>query len=68
MVSEEAGYPGEPYGAQEGDRIPNFSFQGYRATTRTTGLASAEMFGEVTMDQLRQSGKRYALLQLAAFW
>lgn len=62
------GYPPAPYGNVKDAVPPNFTFQGYYAATRTTGLSSSEPHGEVTFDMLRKSGQRYALIELAAYW
>jgi hypothetical protein len=62
-----AGYPAGPYSG-EVDGIPeNFTLQGFFSPTRTTGLASAEPFGDLTFDQVRRSGARYALVFTAGF-
>src|SRR4051812_34867013 len=53
-----AGYPPGPYGAEPGDVIQNFVFQGYYSPTNTMGLASSAPFGEVTLDQVRTSGAK----------
>jgi hypothetical protein len=62
------GYPPGPYGTAVGNVVPNFTFQGYWAPGQVTGLASAEPISTVTFDRIRTSGKRYALIELAAFW
>ncbi len=66
------GYPAGPYGASgsvnPGDTLPNLTFQGYWSPTRTTGLASEEPYGAVTFEQLHNSGAKYAIVMLAAFW
>ena len=67
-------YPAGPY-AQSGnpnvgDVLPDFTFQGYWSPTATTGLASGNgaQFGEITMGMLHDSGAKYAILNLSAFW
>jgi hypothetical protein len=62
------GYPPEPYGNRAGRVVPNFTFNGYWAPTRTTGLSREEEFGEVTFDMIRRSGARFAMIQLGAYW
>src|SRR5262249_5286573 len=65
-------YPAGPYaqaGAVNlGDVLPNFTFQGHWSPMKATGKASEEPFGEVSFGMMHDSGKRYALVQLAAFW
>ena len=61
------GYPLGPYGNKVGDTAPDFSLPGY-LSTKTAGLASTEPFGDVRMNDLRQSGARFALIELAGFW
>lgn len=69
---KDSDYPRGPYGksgsVQNGDVLPDFSFQGYFSPTATTGRSSSMPFGEVTFGMLHDSGKRYALIHLAAFW
>jgi hypothetical protein len=65
-------YPRGPYGksgsVRNGNALPDFSLQGYFSPTATNGLSSSKPFGEVTFGMLHDSGKRYALIHLAAFW
>ena len=65
-------YPAGPYGqpgnVNPGDVLPNFTFQGFPNFTATTGLSSAQPFGAVTFADLHNSGAKYALLELGAFW
>ncbi len=63
-----AAYPAGPYGNQIGDVIPNFTFQGFFAPSRTMGLASAETWGPVSMDQFRRTGAKFLVIELGAFW
>jgi hypothetical protein len=63
-----AAYPAGPYGNQVGEVIPNFTFQGFFSPSRTTGLASAETWGAVSMDQFRRTGAKYLVIELGAFW
>lgn len=65
-------YPPGPY-AQEGnvnpgDVLPDFTFQGYFSPTGTMGLVSSQTYGEVTFGMLHDSGAKYAILGLGAFW
>lgn len=61
-------YPAGPFGGDEGKIMPNFTFQGYFNPEATGGLAKTRPYGEVTFDDLRKTGKKYALVQLSAFW
>jgi hypothetical protein len=61
------GYPPGPYGGTVGDVLPNFTFQGYWSPTKTTGLATTQPFGAVTLDMARTSGARYGMIFLAGF-
>ncbi len=61
------GYPGPPYGAAVGDVVQNFSFKGYFAPDVTTGLASAQTYGDVSFNDARMSGKKFMLVMFAGF-
>jgi hypothetical protein len=65
-------YPSGPYaqsgGVNMGDVLPDFTFQGYFSPNTTMGRASSKTFGEVTMGMLHDSGARYAIINLSAFW
>jgi len=62
------GYPIPPYGPNLGDVVPDFTFQGYFAPTRTTGLASMETFGPIAFDQVRKTpGMKYMMFWFAGF-
>ena len=60
-------YPPGPYGSDVGSTAPNLKFQGYFSPRRIQGLATADPYGEVSFDQLRTSGAKYALIVLAGF-
>ena len=68
------GYPAGPYAqsgsVQPGDVLPDFTFMGYWSPTATTGLANANNapFTEITFGMLHDSGAKYAILNLSAFW
>lgn len=62
------GYPSGPYGAAVGDTLPDWIFPGYYSGTDTSALANTHPFGTTSLDQIRGSGKRYAMLMLADFW
>ena len=61
-------YPAGPYGGQVGGVVDNFSLGGYFNPSTTTGLANGAAFDLFTFDQIRTSGAKYALIQLAAYW
>ena len=65
-------YPPGPYAQsgspQTGDVLPDFTFQGHWSPTLTTGDASTQPFGEVTLGMMHDSGAKYAILNLSAFW
>lgn len=54
-------YPAGPYGAMVGDTLTPMVWEGY-VNPSAAGLASAQPYGAYTSDDLRRSGKRYALL------
>ena len=62
-------YPTGPYGGDVGKVIDNLTFQGYFSPTKTSGLASAEPLGEVTLDKLRLApNAKFLMIHLAAYW
>ncbi len=65
-------YPAGPYAQSgntaQGDVLPDFTFQGYWSPTDTAGLASKKQFGEVTLGMMHDSGAKYAILNMSAFW
>lgn len=65
-------YPPGPYaqagGPNVGDVLPDFTFQGYWSPTATMGRSNAQPFGEVTFGMMHDSGARYAIVALSAFW
>ena len=65
-------YPAGPYAAEGavnmGDVLPNFTFQGYWSPKETTGLSKTQPYGEVSFGMMHDSGARYAILNLTAFW
>lgn len=63
------GYAPGPYGANIGDTIPNFTFQGYFAPKVVPpALASQSEFGEITMARLRDTGAKGLFFQSWAPW
>jgi hypothetical protein len=60
-------YPPGPYGNAVGSTLPNMKFQGYFSPFRTMGLTSQDPYGEVSLDMLRTTGAKYALLATAGF-
>ena len=65
-------YPAGPYAqagnVNVGDVLPDFTFQGYFSPNSTMGLANAKPYGEVTFGMLHDSGAKYAIVVLSAFW
>ena len=61
------GYPAGPYGNQEGDTIPDLSWEGF-VNDAAMGKANAQPFGPYSMNDLRQSGRSYALVHLSEFF
>lgn len=60
-------YPPGPYGNEVGDTIAPLIWEGYVNPT-AVGLANSRPYGPYTMNDLRLSGKKYALLYAADFW
>lgn len=65
-------YPPGPYAqagnVNVGDVLPDFSFQGYWSPNALMGLANSKPYGEVTFGMMHDSGARYAIVALSAFW
>jgi hypothetical protein len=60
-------YPPEPYGRNVGETFPNLAWQGYVNDT-AVGLASTQPFVDYTMDDVRKSGKGYAIVHVSEFF
>jgi hypothetical protein len=60
-------YPAGPYGRNIGNTFPNLAWQGYVNDT-AVGLASAQPFVGYTMDDVRRSGKGYAIVHVSEFF
>jgi hypothetical protein len=60
-----AGYPAPPYGVEVGDTMANLQWEGY-VNDDAQGLANSEPFVDYSMNDVRQSGKEYALIHMAA--
>jgi hypothetical protein len=58
-------YPAGPYDDALGMVLPNLMWQGY-VNDRDWGPASAEPLSLYSLDDVRQSGKRYALVHASA--
>ena len=64
------GYPTGPYGASNpdvGDVIENLRFRGF-ANPTAEGLANLQPYADYSMNDLRLSGPRYALIHIGALW
>lgn len=60
-------YPAGPYGVAVGNTFPNIQLQGY-VNDSAVGIANTKPFTNLyTMDDLRVSGKRYALIHNSEF-
>ena len=44
-------YPPGPYGAEDGNVLPEFTLSGYLSPSKTTGLAKDEAYGPITFRQ-----------------
>jgi len=61
-------YPAGPYGVALGDTFPNIQLQGY-VNDSAVGIANTKPFTALyTMDNLRVSGARYALIHNTEFF
>lgn len=58
-------YPAGPYGSNQGDTLEDLQLDGY-ANTAGTQLSTMVPFGAVSMQSLRQTGRRYALVHTSA--
>lgn len=66
-------YPPGPYGDPRngiavGETIPDLTFMGYFAPTQTNGLSSASAFREVTLGMIHDTGARFMMLEIGAFY
>jgi len=60
-------YPAGPYGHTVGATFPNLQWQGYVNDT-AIGLANLQPWVSYSMDAIRTSGKRYAIVHVSEFW
>lgn len=58
-------YPAGPYGSNQGDTLEDLQLDGY-VNTAGTQLSTMVPFGAVSMQSLRQTGRRYALVHTSA--
>ena len=69
---QDRSYPAGPYAqagsVNPGDVLPDFTFQGYWSPNVTTGTSNKQPFGVVTFGMLHDSGARYAIVNLSAYW
>lgn len=63
-----AAYPPGPYGAEVGDVVANYEFEGYVNYTADALSTTKPYLASWTMDDLRKSGKPYAFLHVAQFF
>jgi hypothetical protein len=61
-----AGYPAGPYGAAIGDTFPPLTWQGYRDDL-ADAVATTKTYGTYSSDDIRLSGRRYAMIHTADF-
>ncbi len=60
-------YPDGPYGSEVGDTIANWEFEGYVNHTAAQVSTATPYLSAWTLDDLRKSGKKYAVLHIALF-
>jgi hypothetical protein len=61
-------YPAAPYGSNMGDTLENLAFQGHLVADGAQ-LSNSQPFDMMlTMQRVRQTGKRYALIHTGAFY
>jgi hypothetical protein len=60
-------YPAGPYGAMEGQTLEDLQLQGY-VNLEGTALSSTLPFAPTSMQALRATGRRYALVHTSAFY
>ena len=61
-------YPPPPYGRNVGDVIANLQWEGYVSNTGGPNVNTQPYVNPYSMDDVRQSGRSYALVHLAEFW
>lgn len=61
------GYPAGPYGNTVGAIIPPLVWEGY-VDPAADQIATNEPYGNYSMDDLRQSGKPYAIVHVSDFY
>src|SRR5438132_2420702 len=59
-------YPAGPYGNKVGDTFPPLTWEGY-ADPLADALATTKPFGPYTMDNVRLSGRAYAMLHISDY-
>jgi hypothetical protein len=65
-LAQPATYPAGPYGNTVGATIPPLVWEGY-ADPLADALANTKPYGAYTMNDLRLSGRRYAVVHVSAF-
>lgn len=59
------GYPDPPYGVEVGETMANLQWEGF-VNDDAQGLANAQPFVDYSMNDVRLSGKEYALIHMSA--
>lgn len=62
-----APYPAGPYGAQPGDVMAPLVWEGY-ADPLADAVANTKTYGTYSMDVVRRSGARYALIHISEYY
>jgi hypothetical protein len=60
-------YPAGPYGNTVGDTFPQLVWEGYQDPAGDA-IATTKPFGPYSADDMRRSGKQYALVHLSEFF
>jgi hypothetical protein len=60
-------YPAGPYGNNVGDTIAPLVWEGYRNDTGDA-VSTTKPYGNYSMDDLRRSGKAYAIVHISDFY
>ncbi|HZS40517.1 MAG TPA: hypothetical protein VFF06_26980 [Polyangia bacterium] len=66
LATMSGGYPAGPYGANIGDTFPLLTWQGYRDDL-ADAVATTKTYGTYSSDDIRLSGRKYAMIHTADF-